>query len=267
MRGSSRLGAASAALLVAVLSCAGPRGGLPGGGQVEISSAWEGPPEVRPLGRALAEWEILAPTVERPDSLGFAAVAIAEGDIDAAFEELEVAIQRQPRNPLFVAARGHLELQLGYLRAAEADFEAALEIDGGNANAWASLGRTRLELGLFVRAARALERAIHLGNDDAEHRVLLARALRGCEHRAEAGRQYLMAMERLREGPTVRFFEVLGAWCASHPGSFGPQDVARRPFALLRSAAELAGACEALDALCSPPPERLPRALRWLWSD
>ena len=191
------------------------------------------------MGRALAEWENLMSVVGRPPSLNHAATAISAGDIDGAFEELDSAIHQQPENPVYLSARGHLELQLGFLRAAEVDFEQAIEMDPENAQAWSSLGRTRLELGLYVRAVRALEQAIHLGLDDAEHHILLARAFRGCGREEESALQYLAAFESWHANPTSELLFEVVSWASSTPGTIGPVGVCLRPFGFFKVVSDI----------------------------
>lgn len=226
--------------------------------QVVVSSAWEGSEEERPLGRTLAVWEDLSSVAERPSGLDVAAEAISEGDVDGAFQALELAMEQSPENPLFVAARGHLELSLGYLRAAEADFERAIELDPENPNHWSALGRVRLELGLFTRASRALEQAIALGRCDAQHQVLLARAYRGCGRDEDAIRAYFEALRRARETAGVGLLAEVVGLQSSAPGEVLPIDVFGRPFSLL-------AATLALDPLYEEPP--LDPACIAVWND
>lgn len=214
-------------------------------GEVVVSSAWDGPPEEQPLGRTLARWQGLTSTTEPPPAgLELASHAIAQGDIDGAFEALELAHAARPEDPVLVAARAHLEVSLGFLRAAETDFEAAIELDPENPRLWSDLGRVRLDLRLFTRASRAIEQAIALGLDDAEHHVLLALACRGAGRDEDALEAWLEALRRARQCEGVAFLSEVVSLSSARPGDVGPGSIVERPLAFLAASLALDPACD-----------------------
>lgn len=160
-----------------------------------VSTELEASLELTPLRRTLEIWDRLSPLEDRPPALAAAAQAVSAGDLDGAFEALNAGVCAEPESSVLVVARGHLELILGYLRTAEGDFERATEIDPEDARAWSELGRTRLALGLHESAATAVEEAIRLGLDDAEHHLLLARAYRGAGRCEDSTLEYLAVLE------------------------------------------------------------------------
>ena len=199
-------------------ACRGPfRGVEPD--QLVLSSRWQASVQKRPLAFALCAWEELSPRgPARPLGLQCAADALASGRIDDALEELEAGRAAAPEKPLFYAARGYLELCLGYHRAAEGSFERALALEPDDAASWAALGRARLALELHVSATRAFERAIALGRDDATHYVLLARALRGAGRSQASAHAYRAAWYAWNPHPAD---EVLGELARVEEGEPG----------------------------------------------
>jgi Flp pilus assembly protein TadD len=194
-----------AMLLIGLLAGCGSTGSGAGQGEIVISTGMEGPVELRPLRQTLLAWERLAPMEARPPALAAAAEAVSAGDLDGAFEALNQGVREAPESAVLVAARGHLERTLGYLRTAEGDFQRATELDPEDAHAWSELGRTRLSLGLHGGAAHAFERAVALGLDDPEHHMLLAQAYRGAGRCEDATREYLAVLEYLHVRPAEGF--------------------------------------------------------------
>lgn len=230
--------------------------------QVVVSAAHTAPWAGEPVGSALAQWEELASAAGRPAELESATLALAAGDVDQALSVLGLAQEQHPASALYPLARGELQAALGFLRAAQADFEQAIELEPESPRAWSALGRTRLALGLYMRASRALERAIELGLDDAQHHLLLARAYRGCERSEEASREVQAALACVRSWEGGQLWIAIIGLSGARPGDVLPVSVFAHPLGLV-------GALLALSPDWRPPasaPGGLPllgRGLPW----
>lgn len=226
---------AALALALGLAGCRASRE-VPRPEQIVVTAEPAAPREPRALERALAAWDGLAePRAGRPLELEQPAQALERGDVDGALDALGTAMSLHPGRSLYAVARGQLELALGYLRAAEADFEHAIELDPENARTWSSLGRTRLGLCLYTRAARAFERAVDLGLDDVEHRLLLSRAYRGCDRGEDALRELGAALDALRLWRGGRLWLTIVELASARPGDVLPLSVFLHPIGLAGS--------------------------------
>jgi cellulose synthase operon protein C len=111
----------------------------------------------------------IAAEVERAHALA------GQGDTAGAEALLAEITRRAPRAPLPFLALGHLRAQQGDLEAAAVAFGRAVDLEGGDAEAWLELGTTLGRLGRAEPATDALRRTLTLG---------LEPALRGRAHAA-----------------------------------------------------------------------------------
>lgn len=115
---------------------------------------------------------------------GYGAIAVLEGELDLARGHLEVALERDPNHVRALTNRGNLKLEAGELDDAIADYERAIKLDDGFANAHHNLGvayRRKGQVGLSVASLRRAQRA-SAKRDAEEARVAVAGG------RAAAGR-------------------------------------------------------------------------------
>ncbi len=92
----------------------------------------------------------------------YGAIAVLEGDLDAARAHLETALERDPNHVRALTNRGNLKLEAGELDEAIADYERAIKLDDGFANAHHNLGvayRRKGQVGLSVASLRRAQRA------------------------------------------------------------------------------------------------------------
>ncbi len=116
-------------------------------------------------------------------------------DFPSAIEVLDGALEAYGEMPALYGARGSLLTAMGFLRAAERDFEQAAKLEPEDPQVWCALGRVRLALDLPARAAASLRRARELGADPPELSVLLARCLRRIGRVEHALEEYTKALE------------------------------------------------------------------------
>ena len=108
-------------------------------------------------------------------------VAVLEGDPVAARAHLEAALERDPNHVRALTNRGNLKLEAGDVDGAIADYERAIKLDDGFANAHHNLGvayRRKGQVGKSVAALRRAQRAA-AKRDAEEARASLARGAGG----------------------------------------------------------------------------------------
>ncbi len=139
-------------------------------------------------------------TAELPEAT---ATALAERRArEEELQRLTNALLRNPDQLPLLEKRGELHASLGFLRAAERDFERATRLRPREPRLWRALGRVRIEVNLPTSGLQALRRAGDLGLDDQELHLLMARAYRARSECLQALRHYSLALERPPE-PTA----------------------------------------------------------------
>ena len=127
---------------------------------------------------------------------------------EEAIAELDVALARNPDHAPSLERRGALHASLGFLRAAELDFERAARQRPREPRLWLALGRVRVELDLPSVGLEALRRARALGLDSQELHVQLARGHRSLGRCEEALHHYVLAFERPPRPPAEVLVEA-----------------------------------------------------------
>ncbi len=142
----------------------------------------------------------------------------APGEWEKAIALLNAGLVENPTSATLFEARGALYRALGYRRAAQRDFEQAVELDPERGKAWFGLGLVRQELGLSSIAVSAFERAASLDVDSAELHLSWARAHRALGQRSPAAEHYARTIELHEQHPNEgllaeisAFFEEEGA--------------------------------------------------------
>ncbi|MBW2527994.1 MAG: hypothetical protein JRI23_27685 [Deltaproteobacteria bacterium] len=133
------------------------------------------------------------------------------GDARGAFQVLAAAIVRFGEDADLLELHCNALARLGFRRAAEGAYIAALEHDPDRLSALLELGRVRVDLELHAGALSPLERRIALGGGDAETYRLTARALRGCRRFDEAYAAYERAFSTRGGADDVPLQCLLGA--------------------------------------------------------
>ncbi len=111
----------------------------------------------------LAYWPFALREDPRAITLYNLGLSLAAAERPAEAEaELDLALDRKPGSTRVLAARGGARHSRQRLGPAIEDFERALELDPGQAEAHAGLGRTLVDLGLPRLAAPHFERAVEL---------------------------------------------------------------------------------------------------------
>lgn len=146
-------------------------------------------------------WLPVTTTEASAATLRQAWILVVSGEREVAIDVLTVGLRENPAAPELFEARAALHANLGFLRAAERDLDAALAIDSSRANAWQALGRVRVDLELPLAAGEALRNARSLGAEGVEFELLLARAYDVGGARADALAAYARAFELDTELP------------------------------------------------------------------
>ncbi len=183
---------AMALLLSVVAACEGLQGPSIRDRLARVTPPAEGPRE--PL-----LWEGWHP-IELPEDLRSPLLVVHgladDGYVVAALDYLAALSAAHPGRAALLEAQGVLRARLGFHRAAEHDFERALELDRTRPELWYALGRTRLALDLPAAAVETLRRALELGADDALVHRDLARAFRTLGRRVDAAHHYEQMLRR-----------------------------------------------------------------------
>ena len=140
---------------------------------------------------ALAEMRSDAFTAEREILLG--TLAVLEGDDAVGLAHFETGLARDPNHVRGLTNRGNVKLEAGDVDGAIADYERAIRVDEGFANAHHNLGvayRRKGQIGKSVAALRRAQR--HAARRDAEDaRASLGRGGQGrATGRAGSGRPW-----------------------------------------------------------------------------
>jgi len=149
-----------------------------------------------------------------------------EGDRERAITILNEGLVAHPESVCLYEARGALYRALGFRRAAQRDFEQAVDLDPTRGRNWFALGLVRQELGLSSIALEAFGRANHLGVESVELRLGWARAHRVLGERTHAAEHYARAIELQRANPGV---ELLAEVLDFVEGEGGLSDPLRAP--------------------------------------
>jgi len=150
--------------LLLFMACNGPERRL-----YELSVA----PEIS--GRALESagtvelWGAWLEEGESPAVVGrLARVRSVATDLELSLGLVDIALVDLPGQPALHAARGGLLVEMGFLRAAELEYQCAVELDPARSRSWWCLGLVRHRLGLHHGAEQALTQAFELGMRDPE---------------------------------------------------------------------------------------------------
>ncbi len=148
------------------------------------------------LPRLIGDWYEL-----EEDSAAEPFLPRGQGEWEKAIALLNAGLVLDPGSATLFEARGALYRALGYRRAAQRDFEQAVELDPERGRAWFGLGLVRQELGLSSIAVSAFERAASLHIDSADLHLSWARAHRALGQRGAAAEHYARAIEVLEQDP------------------------------------------------------------------
>jgi tetratricopeptide (TPR) repeat protein len=125
----------------------------------------------------------------------------AEGNFERAIEAFERRLRLTPNDPLAHKHLAWVYLEQDRTEAALVELDAAVAIDPRDAEAYAAVGRIRLDAGLHAEAILALRRALDLKPTLHEARYALALALKQTGHGDEAARE-MELFERARREST-----------------------------------------------------------------
>jgi len=89
-------------------------------------------------------------------------------DLELSLGLVDRALVDLPGQPALHAARGGLLVEMGFLRAAELEYECAVGLDPARPRSWWCLGLVRHRLGLHHGAEQALTQAFELGMREPE---------------------------------------------------------------------------------------------------
>jgi len=136
---------------------------------------------------------------------------LALNERERALDALEFGIEFFPEDGELRRARGRLLVELGFRRAAEADFAAASEAFPQDPLVWCELAEVRAELGFDGAAVEAYERALAL--PERPHQVLAAaaRANVRAERSARAHELFAAALVDALEDVALLFDAVANA--------------------------------------------------------
>lgn len=98
----------------------------------------------------------------------FGKIACAHDDSELAGNFFDTAINSDPENPSFIAARGDCFVRQNDLSGALSDYQLAVKLDPGSALYWTGLGRIQLKLGDYLQAVRSLQKALTISPGDPE---------------------------------------------------------------------------------------------------
>ena len=209
-----------------------------------------GPQDDRVLWRGVAEaeaqgdWERAADLRERllressetrTEHYVLAARALNRaGESEAGLAILEEGLEREPcpvagpLDPLpMFSERARLLVELGFYRAAEREWQQALNLDPNAGERWFELGCCRLRLQRSVEAAEAFERAFQAGYREPKALAKAAKAQRllGRPDRAQA--LYVQAIEEAHEAPLAWIWEAAANHIELPPSQVAGEDLAR----------------------------------------
>lgn len=170
---------------------------------------------------AVAAWEASGVREELGAEPGaFLATAhnlAGRGQTEEAIAILDAGLARFRNDADLLEFRGDLLAGGGFRRAAERDYQRAVEIEPQRSQVWRNLGKVRLALNLPASAHLALRQCDDLRPDDRETLLLLARAVADCGQTESAWSFYERALaapsalpEELLEG--ARFSVRANAW-------------------------------------------------------
>jgi tetratricopeptide (TPR) repeat protein len=125
----------------------------------------------------------------------------AEGNFARATEAFERRLRLTPNDPVAHKHLAWVYLEQDRTEAALVELNAAVAIDPRDAEAYAAIGRIRLDAGLHADAIVALRRALDLKPTQHEARYALALALKQTGHADEAARE-MELFERARRDAT-----------------------------------------------------------------
>jgi tetratricopeptide (TPR) repeat protein len=131
------------------------------------------------------------------------------GQMSAAFETLETALQVAPQNAELLRARGSLLLRQGDLPAARAALEKARAVDAREPRLHVELSNVYRNLGDLPRAEAEAREAVRLDPKSADARVASALVLGAQRREAEAAQLLRKALQLSPEQPDALFY--LGA--------------------------------------------------------
>lgn len=156
------------------------------------------------------------------------------------------AIERFPTHLPLIEARAELAQRMGFLRAAQQDYEIALALAPERAALWRCLGEVRLALAQPEAAAPALERAVLLEPLHVQGQLLLARAARarGAESLAAGAYARALDLAQVQRGLDTR---ELARWQLEAASLYARGELARVDPAGLERALGWAGSAAAAD--------------------
>ncbi|HEY4259548.1 MAG TPA: tetratricopeptide repeat protein [Schlesneria sp.] len=101
----------------------------------------------------------------------------SSGQLQQAVDTYQLALSKQPDDPVIRFNLGNTLFQLGMTQAAAVEFRRAVQIDPGYVEAWNNLGSMLFELHLVDESIMAFERALRLDPGYQEARANLARVI------------------------------------------------------------------------------------------
>ena len=154
------------------------------------------------VGHRFGRWLAVEPELRARPALESACLAEQTGTAEEAISFLSEALEGIRDCASLFEARGALYLGTGFPRAAAGDFQRAVSLAPGCAQAWYALGHAYEVLGLSHQALEALEHAHDLGDEGGGLLLSLARVYRGLGRSGQAARHYERALAQLDEPRT-----------------------------------------------------------------
>jgi len=194
--------------IVLALGCQTSRGQVDLRSQILVSTADE-PGTSFMLGHRFGRWLAVEPELAARPALESACLIEQTGSAEDAIGVLNEAIDDIHDCASLFQARGALYLGTGFPRAAAGDFQRAVALAPGQAQAWYALGHAYEVLGLYHQALDALARALDLGEARAPLFLSLARVYRGLGRAGLSARHYELALARLDGMPAEVLVEAV----------------------------------------------------------
>jgi tetratricopeptide (TPR) repeat protein len=168
------------------------------------------------------------------------------GRSEDAHDILCSALERFPTHLPLIEARAELAQRMGFLRAAQQDYETALALAPERAALWRCLGEVRLALAQPEAATPALERAVLLEPTHVPGQLLLARAARARGAESQSAHAYARALDLAQAQRGVDAHE-LARWQLEAASLYARGELARLDPAGLERALGWAGSAAAAD--------------------
>lgn len=125
-----------------------------------------------------------------------------KGELQAALQDLDRAIQLNPNDANAYINRGYARHRSGNLGGAVDDYRRAIELNPNSAQAHSNLSHVRFDQRNYAEAAKEATRAIELKNDLPEARVNLGNALFAQGELDRASQEFQAALDLPASNPT-----------------------------------------------------------------